>query len=191
MKQIFLLFTAAVVVASCAGYTLVKPARVAVNDLFSVESQIEWNKWVKGKNEYWTVDGPSLQALIFINGVAKGERLFSDDPGRDPGKRKIPEYDPAMTAIEISEFFEASMTQEGASNLEILDLRPANFGALDGFRFDLKFSSSSGLEYVGFALGTRRDEKLYMIFYRGTRLEFFDKHKDDVERLISSLEIKA
>ena len=45
----------------------------------------------------------------------------------------------------------------------------------------------NGLEKQGFALGAVIDEKLHMIIYSGTRLHYYPKLKDEVERLVRSI----
>ena len=48
----------------------------------------------------------------------------------------------------------------------------------------------SGLENEGTVIGAKKDGKLYLIIYTGTRFYYYGKHKDDVERLIDSIQIQ-
>jgi len=40
-----------------------------------------------------------------------------------------------------------------------------------------------------FVVGAVIKERLQLIIYYGTRLYYFDKHKDDVERLVRSIQV--
>lgn len=174
-------------VASCVGYTLVEPKRVKINDLYSVDAQIAWSKQSQGKLIVWTVDGPRLQQLVFVNELKKGDKLFSDTAPNAGPKRKLPEFDPGMNPIEVAEFFESSLAQIGAVDMRVRNLQPARFGKLDGFGFDYTFKVKAGVDYTGFARAVVKDGRLHMIYYHGTRMHFFDKHKGDVDRLVDSI----
>ncbi len=175
-------FILALLVAACARYSLVKPVKVLIGDVYSVDAQIAWNKKTEGKAEIWTVDGPLLQELRFIKGIEDGDALFRGGFGK-----KFPPFKSKMTAIEIKELFEASLAQIGLARLKTLNLRPNDFGKVAGFRFEFTYVLKNGLEKQGFALGAVIDEKLHMIIYSGTRLHYYPKHKDEVERLIRSI----
>jgi hypothetical protein len=63
------------------------------------------------------------------------------------------------------------------------------FFRLSGFRFDFSFLSKEGLERQGIALGSIHESKLLFMVYTGTREYYFDKHKQDVEAIFSSVEL--
>ncbi len=176
------LFILALLVTACAEYSLVKPVKVLIGGAYSVDAQIAWNKKTEGKTEIWTVDGPLLQELRFIKGIEDGDALFRAGAGK-----KLPPFKSKMTAIEIKELFEASLVHFGVARLKTLNLRPMSFGKVAGFRFQFTYVLNTGLEKQGFALGAVIAEKLHMIIYTGTRLHYYPKHKDDVERLARSI----
>ncbi|MCZ6849398.1 MAG: hypothetical protein O7F75_11185 [Alphaproteobacteria bacterium] len=176
------LFISALLVTACAQYSLVKPVKVLIGDAYSVDAQIAWNKKTEGKTEIWTVDGPLLQELRFIKGIEDGDTLLEGRVGN-----KLPTFKSKMTAIEIKELFEASLAQIGLARLKTLNLRPNGFGKASGFRFEFTYVLNNGLEKQGFAIGAVMNDKLYMIIYSGTRLHYYPKHKDDVERLVRSI----
>ena len=180
----------AALLASCAAYEHVKPdKKVAINGSLTLDPQIDWNRLANGKTESWTIDGNGLQEMRIYAGLKDGDVLFpSVGPVEDPEKdKKKPKFGAKMTPIEIMEFFDASVSQLGAANVEVSNLRPERLGGQSGFRFDFTFASDSGLRYQGFAVGTVKDEKLYMILFKATELYFFPRNKDDVERLIRSV----
>jgi hypothetical protein len=176
------LFVLAFLVTACAQYSLIKPEKVLIGDAYSVDAQIAWNKKTEGKAEIWTIDGPLLQELRFIKGIEDGDALFESR-----ASKKLPPFKSKMTAIEIKELFEASLVQADLAQLKTLNLRPNDFGKVAGFRFEFTYTRKNGLEKQGFAIGAVIDEKLHMIIYSGTRLHYYPKHKDDVERLVRSI----
>ena len=178
------LFISAHLITACVQYSLVKPEKIAIGDVYTVNSQIAWNKMTEGKTEIWTVDGPLLQELRFIKAIEDGDALFKGGAGK-----KLPPFKSKMTAIEIKELFETSLAQFGVARMRTLNLRPESFGKVAGFRFEFTYVLKNGLEKQGFALGAVIDEKLHMIIYTGTRLHYYPKHKDDVERLVRSIRI--
>ena len=178
------LFISALLITACVQYSLVKPEKIAIGDVYTVNSQIAWNKMTEGKTEIWTVDGPLLQELRFIKAIEDGDALFKGGAGK-----KLPPFKSKMTAIEIKELFETSLAQFGVARMRTLNLRPESFGKVAGFRFEFTYVLKHGLEKQGFALGAVIDEKLHMIIYTGTRLHYYPKHKDDVERLVRSIRI--
>ncbi len=180
--RLAVLVAAAVLIAACAQYSLVKPQTVSIGGAYTVEPQISWNKATKGKAEIWTVDGPLLQELRFIKGLEDGDKLF-----RLEGKKKMPTFDSDMTPLEIKELFEGSLARAEVGQVQTMNLRPVKFGTAGGFRFEFTYVTKDGLEIEGFVVGTVKDKKLYLIMYTGTRLYYYRKHKDDAERLVKSI----
>ena len=204
---------AVVSITACAThYSLVEPQRrAAVGELYSVDPQRAWNRSKEGKVEVWTVDGPLLQAVRFINGLEDGQMLI-DVGGKDA---KMPRFRAHMTATEVQEFFVGSMksiagdtdtaliargwvpsagvraANINASTLEASNLRPARFGRLSGFRFDIDFLSREGLERKGTVIGVIHEQKLYLIVYTGAREYYFPRYRDDVERMFASIRVKS
>ena len=173
----------AVLVTGCAtAYTLVEPRRTAIGDVYTVEPQIPWSARKAGKRELWTVDGPALQAIRFINGLVDGEPLFEGG-----GKEKRPTFRKTMAATEIMEFVVDSLALAGLEKIETTGLRPEQFGGSQGFRFDMSFVTRQGLEGQGTVVGAVLKEKLHLIIYSGTRAHYYPKHKEHLERIIQSI----
>jgi len=170
----------------CAtAYSLVEPRRAPIGDLYTVEPQIPWSAAKAGKMELWTVDGPALQAIRFINGLTDGDALFG---GRD--KEKRPKFRKAMTPTEIMEFVVDSLASSGLQKVEATNLRPEPFGDVPGFRFEMRFVYGGGLEGQGLVVGAVAKEKLYLIMYTGARAHYYAKHEEDVERLVRSVRMQ-
>jgi hypothetical protein len=91
-----------------------------------------------------------------------------------------------MTASEVLDFVVESIMR---TNVTATHLRPFKFGQNRGFRFDLTYLSAEGLDYEGLVAGSIKDDQLYLVIYTGTKVYYYPKYKDDVEQIISSLEI--
>ncbi|MHA1599585.1 MAG: hypothetical protein ACTSW2_02075 [Alphaproteobacteria bacterium] len=183
VKRFFVILATLTVLGGCAAYSLVDAKRQTIGGAYSVEPSIQWSKIKDGEVEVWTIDGASLEAIRFYSGMEAGDQLFT--VSKDA---KMPAYDPAMKASEVMEFVVDSIARGGAGNVEGTALRPAQFAAASGFRFDLSYTSSNGLWFDGMAVGFIIDGKLNLIIYAGTRQYYFPKYRDEVERMIGTIE---
>ncbi len=185
---------AAILISACSHYSLVEPKPRSIDkQLGTVDPQIPWSRFARGKIEVWTVDGPTLQAVRVYKGLQDGETLL---PLRGDDKQ-LPVYRRDMRATEVMEFFVDSLIaaeQLGwrepnltSGRFAAENLRPFDFNGQRGFRFEIRFTASNGLEYDGFVVGTRIEEKLYLISYSGTRQYYFPKYKQAAEKLIASI----
>ena len=209
MKRIIFTLALFFAVTGCAYYTLVNPERHSIGSLYTVETQIVWSKATEGHVESWTVDGPILQAVRFVNGLNDGDSLLKIK-SKDA---KLPRFRAYMTPSDVLEFFVASVKSVGggheaedialgritglrtasinAGTVKAFNLRPTNFGTLLGFRFDLRFLSKEGLEREGMVVGVILNKQLYLIVYTGAREYYYPKYKEEVEYIVSSIKIQA
>jgi hypothetical protein len=167
---------------ACAHYNLVEPVKRDIGSTYSVEPQISWSRSTQDKLEIWTIDGPSLEAIHFFDGIGDGQTLFA---GQETQKEKLPRFKKNMTASEVLELVADSIIAPGARSpigpnlkgvgVRATRLRPYKFGNHPGFRFELSFLSKEGLEYEGFVVGAIKDDKLYLICYSGTRQYYYPK----------------
>jgi hypothetical protein len=173
-------------VAGCTGaYSLVAPGRVAIDDEFSVKSTIAWSELTYGERHLWTVDGAGLDAIWFYAGIADGEALIANvDQDED-----APRFDADMRPSEVMELVVDSLSRAGAVNVEASGLRPAAFGAMSGYRFELTLQTAEGLIKRGLAIGTIDDAKLQLIVYLAAGLYYYDKYRDEAESIFASVEM--
>ncbi len=197
-RRNLILLTCVLLLNACAHYTLVEPAKRDMGGLYSVEPQITWNRSAQGQIEIWTVDGPSLAAVQFFNGIGHEKNLFQFY-GRASHTAKLPRFNKNMTASEVQEFVVDSMMAPYpgspigpnmiGTSAQATRLRPFKFGSHPGFRFELSFLSRAGLEYRGFVVGTVKDDRLYLICYSGAREYYYPKYKDTAEQIIASIQM--
>ncbi len=208
MRTIVIVLATTVVLLGCARYTLVKPERQMVGDLYTVEPQVEWSRTTGDRLEMWTIDGPALEAVYFVNGIEEGASLVKSADS----KKTLPVFRKHMTPTEVLERVvdtvkaaddSASLEavnmglaavradRMGARLVEASNLRPTKFGHLPGFRFDLSFIYPEGLDGSGIVVGAIHENKLYLILYVGARLHYYPRYRDVVERLIGSIQISS
>ena len=176
----------ALALAGCAAWTLVGTERQRVADSYTVAPQVQWSRFKQGNAELWTVDGPALQALRFFEPIDDGDSLFSR-----AGDDKLPSYRAAMSETEIQEFIVHSFERAGAAQVETMGLRPWRAGALSGFRFEMSFLSNNGLEMLGTVAGAVHGQKLLLITYTGTRVHYFPRWQEVVDRVLASIQITS
>jgi hypothetical protein len=95
-----------------------------------------------------------------------------------------------MSETEVVDAIVDAVTLSGAQQVEARNLRPANFGSADGFRFELAFLNSDGLKKDGAVVGTIVDQSLYLIVYTGTRIHYYPKYVREFEKIVSSINIR-
>lgn len=169
--------------SACVGYTMIEPQRTRVGGAFSVEPQIAWNKLQGGGGpaEVWTADGQTLQAIYFFAGIAEGGKLYSEPPNVT-----LPAFRSGMTAPEVAELVEASVSRiaEGAATSR--GLRPARFGGLPGFRFEMTILSKDEIEREAAVVGAIKDGKLMLIMMVGAQVHYFPKYLPYFDKLVES-----
>jgi hypothetical protein len=159
---------------------------IRVGDSFLVETSIDWSRQEIGDIEGWTVDGAQLQRLVFIQGIPDGKPLMGSAQEKAGG---APPFHSSMTSMEIMDLFLATLARTGAYDLKAGDLRPCRLGGLEGFRFEFHYTNRQGLKYKGFITGAQKDRRLFAVMYVGTALHHFERHHQEIERILASLVI--
>jgi hypothetical protein len=188
MRRIATIAVLLITLAACTHYSLVEAKKQKIGGAYTVDAQIAWNKHAEGKVETWTVNGPGLEVLYFIKGLDDGDALFIRPRGTAK-EIEFPAYRAGMTASEVMEFVVDSLGRTGAADLEAQGLQPAQFGPVPGFRFELSYATANGLEMSGLAAGAVIEDELHLILYTGARVHYFPKYRNDVERLLGSIEM--
>lgn len=126
-----------------------------------------------------SVDGPLLNRL-YIATLAPGESLLRPRDRDTPR----PTFQSDMSDSEIVEFIIDCVAQEYQSP-EASALRPQNFGAAPGVRFDIATSTAEGLNISGSALAARRGDSLHLMLFLAPAEHYYGALMPDVERMFS------
>ena len=183
MTRKTILLTALLLVSACVPPIVATAPQEPIQvGFYSVTPHMEWNREMMSPRENWTVDGYALQALRFY-AVPDGAALS----GRIDPESKAPVFHKDMLPNEIQEFFVETASAAGWAKVKPSSLKPAKFGSLPGFRFSFTMVEEDGLEYEGMLIGTVKDDELHIIIYSGTKLHYFPKHKQTVEKIFASI----
>ena len=194
MRKIVLFIVGSLTLYACVNYALVPPARTTVAGSYSVAPTVAWNKSTLHGDERWTIDGNTLQELVFVS-ATDGKQILSSplggptlsDPAIRPSNEKLPVYRKSMTVLDIKELVEASITQLGAVNLATTNFRAPKFGNTDGFRFDLSFARKNGLREKGFVVGAQVGEQLHLIIFIAAATYYYERDLPEAERIVQSI----
>lgn len=160
--------------------TLVERHSAVIGDALTVE----WTSLRVEGRETWTVDGFALDALHFFPGVADGNGLLPS-PAKGPDTR--PRFRRGMSEPEIAELVVDTLFP---GRPQARNLRPFDFGRQPGFRFDVDYVTPGGLQRQALVAGAVVRERLQLIVYDAVALHYFAKHRDVVERILSSVQLR-
>lgn len=160
---------------------------VALGDGVTVTPQIEWGQAnMSGfQGTLWTVDGAGLDALLFFV-AAPGQPLIAT---KDKADSHV--YQASMLPEDIAELTAANLEKLGFQHVKTSHLRPAAFGAAKGFRFDLSFMGTTGLEMQGMALGAQRNGHLDLILFTAPDEYYFGHYAPTVDRIFNSVQLSG
>ena len=171
--------------AGCASAKLVQGPYDA--GAYSVTLSRPWTETLtrQPKNmRLLTVDGALLNRLHFYSGLAEGDALIYVRDRDTPR----PTYRADMTESELVELVVDSLATELQAP-EATNLRPQNFGAASGIRFDLAAQTSAGLDISGTALVAQADGKLNVILYLAPSEHYYGSLLQSVESAFASARI--
>jgi len=183
---------AAALLAGCATtFTLVEPQRQTVGGVISVEPGMKWNRIgmsnYKGKVEAWTLDGPTLNTLLFFTGVPDGEPLFVRASADQSKLEKPPVFRSNMNPLEIQELLEATARRYFQTTLaEERNLHAESVADGRGFRFETRMVGRDEVERAGVFVGTVRSGKLYGAWFQGAKLHYFQRYVAEFDRIVAS-----
>lgn len=170
--------------SGCSTYTLVEPQQVAICDLYSVQPGIAWSEVKQGDVRLWTVDGAELESIRFISSIREGVPIMDIT-----NEKHETAFRADMSETELVDAIVDAFALSGAQQVKARNLRPADFGNVPGFRFELAFRNEDGLEKEGAVVGTVADQALYLIIYTGAKIHYYPRYSNEFEALVGSIRI--
>lgn len=157
----------------------------------SVTPGVAWNRLGArlGRNaEAWTLDGHSLNDLIFYTAIPAGQTLFREV---DKKNKPLPKFDAKMLAPDVAALFESSYRIAGSTSLFSIDsIEPATFAGKPGFRFTYSFTvQDEEVRRAGEATGAIVNGQLYMITFEAPKIHYFDRNVADYRAVVASAKI--
>ena len=173
-------------------YILVEPRKAEIQNSYSVSTKKKWSQFQESNYNFlfWTVDGYTLQRIVFFKPIEDGTSLFDHEGWLTKENEKRPIFDSKMNKFEIKEFFENCIIwSREFTNFETTDIKNYKIGDAEGVSFDIKAQNELGLNYKGFAVVGIKNKKLYSIYFIATEMEFYDRYKEEAKKIISSIKI--
>ncbi|WP_416896956.1 MAG: hypothetical protein ACMVY4_15770 [Minwuia sp.] len=183
--------------ASCTTYSAINTGdRHEMGDGMSVQVIGEWSAinaaavGLRDADAMWTVDGLSLNRLVFYGGLEDGEHFVST--GQEDQDRTRPVFRSTMSETAVMELVEASFAKSrGVVRAEASRLRPHPFLGRNGFAFEVDLINSEQVELRTHVTGAVVGGKLYLIYFAAPKLHFFDKDSATVNAIINSARLVA
>lgn len=196
MRSAFIIAAMTVVLATAgcvAGYTLVAPQATQVaGGTMSVQPTAAWNRSPKGpydveREENWTRNGPLLETITFIGGIAPGEAVRKQRP---KDERKVPAFRPEMTPQDLVSMIESFYRIEvGATIFESESVKPATLLGGSGIQFDYRYVAADEVKRRGRTMIAIVNQKLYVLSLSGAALHYFDASLPEFEAIVASATI--
>ena len=176
---------------SGAGFRTVQGGMsVNVGNNVTVDPQIVWaNPFGAGiSTTVWTIDGFGLNEVRFLMGIKPGNPLtrVSGVPQSELGT-----YSATMLPNDVMDLLASTLGKAEFQQIRAERLRPAQFGAVQGFRFDLDYLRKSGLQMKAMVLAAQRGETLDLIMFSAPAEYYFDRYAPTVEQIFASVQASA
>ena len=150
-----------------------------------------WNSWSfrpGKKNELWSYDGPVLNQIEFVGGVADGEALAKERNKKD---KPLPKFSSKMLPTDIAQIYEQTQRIVTQSPDFVIDsMEPVSFAGYPGVKFTFRFTKpDEELTRKGEARGAIVGGKLFLIAYSAPALHYFDAHLAKAQAVMESAKI--
>ena len=182
---------ALLLIGGCAApYTLVSPGQVAVaGNTMHVTPPAAWNRapaspLVVRNEEDWTENGPALDSLVFIGGLADGQAIAKQ---RRKDDQQVPVFHATMTPPEITSMIESYYrVREGARLFQTDGIAPATLFGKPALRFDYNYVGADDVRRRGRSVAAIVDGKLYLLSLEGAASHYFESAALQFDSIVAS-----
>lgn len=191
-------FLAVLLLSGCAGarYQLVAPSptvAVARNAMLVAPSSA-WNRVPRlptdiPEEENWTANGPILDTISFLGGVADGRPIVKQ---RRREQQRVPIFRSDMTPQDLVSMVESFYRiRNEVSVFNVTSVQPAQFLGATATRLDFDYVAGDALQRKGRAVMAVIDGKLYMIALDAARSHYFGASEREFDALVSSARLRT
>lgn len=176
-------------VACGSGGPLVKPGIQRIGSDLTIDAGMEWTRIQGYREQLWTIDGPMLNSLHLIPQVREREFIFL---GQRQTRRR-PDgafYRRGMRSDELRDLILDGMRAAGAVNVEVSNLRPADFGGREGLRFEMAMATEAGLKYQAMAAAFEHDRGLALALFYAPSEYYYPRDQAKVSAMLDTLRWK-
>lgn len=194
MKKLTAVALFSVFLAACTAYSAIGTgSRQEIGDM-SVQVIGKWSAIntsavpLGGADGMWTVDGLSLNRLVFFSGVEAGEAL--QKTGNEDKDSKMPTFRAGMTENGIMELVETTFARsDGIARSVASNLRPRPFLGRNGLTFEVEVVNKEQVEVRIQVTAATVGNKLYLVYFAAPSLHFFDKDLPTVNAIMDSMRL--
>lgn len=187
LAKVFLAATLLVLTAcvSNPGGKLQKAGAATTFDM-QIDTELDWARIKSPRQEAWTIDGTALNSLSIFSGIKPNEHVFM--AAREKRSRPDgPWFRPGMRADEVRDIVVDALRGQGWSTVTADNLRPQNFGNVEGLRFDLALVNPDGLAYKGTVAAAERNGKLTVLFWKAPTEYYYERDAAAVNRMLDGI----
>ena len=162
----------------------------SVNNAFQVQLVDNWAElptaFTLARNaEVLTIDGPALNSLLLVGGLADGEVLMREKSKEQPA----PAYRSSMNSGELAEFIVDTLSYQGYVNVEAVAQRPGSLASLNGLRFDITGDTAKGLNISGKVLMAQEEDQLNAIIFLAPTEFYYSKLAPRIDTLMRTAQL--
>ena len=187
MIRIAFLSAAGLIAAACTETVTLAPAGVYSAGGYAFDLQRDWSHIPEGLDravtvDQLTVDGPRLNQVYLIDGLADGAAMVERADEEDPA----PAFRAGMSELEIVEFLTDSLSALGMQDVAAENVRPASFAGAPGVRFDFTAARDNGLTLRGTAAASSAGEALDGLVFIAPAEHYFGYYRAEVDAMFDS-----
>ena len=189
MRNLFTVFALSLALAGCASTSVIPPGHVSLGHGYGLVAQGPWSDITSSERQFTktvqvlTRDGPRLNQLILVRGLAAGKSPLRPYERGQP----VPTFRADLTGREQVELVVETLSDLGYRKVEVAHLRPASFGAERAVRFDLTARTEEGLDISGIAQAARVKGDLYLIIFIAPNEHYFPTLKGEIEAMMKTV----
>jgi hypothetical protein len=176
--------------SGCATVNKMESGSQNIGERMTLTLEGAWNHVAlpgQGPAQTWTMEGLPVDVLLIYSGLKDGQAIHR---ATSSGQKSF-NFRASMQPDEIVGLFEGFLTRDG-SQFQMTKLEPANFGGEKGFRFEYALTRKvDGVTLSGMGYSTVSRGELFALVYQAPRLTFFSRHKERVERIARSAQVKT
>jgi predicted Zn-dependent protease len=164
--------------SAAGGRMTVKPG----SNWKRLDSNSNETRW----DEVWTWNGPQVDRMALLGGLADGKALIVEQTG----DQQAPVFRADMTAQDLTSMLEVSYRLKGVTVFNIEAVEPVDF--LGGPGVKLRYNYASGIVFPkrGSCVMRVADQKLYAMKLEGVANQSFDAVAAQFDQLVASAELR-
>ncbi len=154
-----------------------------------LDSSLDWARIKSRRSELWTIDGVGLNRLLIFSKVKPGEHVFQvvrERKSRPDG----PWYRAGMRLDELQKLVADGFIDQQWVGIETTNLRPHNFGTVEGIRFDVEMTNPDGLIYKGTAAVVERNSFLNVLVWIAPKEYYHGRDVAAVDTMLDGMRFK-